>query len=121
MHFVTRDRLGRDLAFMCRLQAAGWASRPHIVSANESTALLLVGHVGTVVGSGHVYFLRAPTQPAARCHPRIPLTFTDISVYRIDTSGSFDLDKWEGRGGFAYSVSANNGVVTSTQKSGSLY
>ena len=27
-HFVTRDRMGRDLAFLCRIYANGWSSMP---------------------------------------------------------------------------------------------
>ncbi len=65
-HFVTRDRMGRDLAFMCRVHNYGWSSAPRDIAIDEKTALLIddKGN-GTVVGSSTVYFLQAPwTEPA---------------------------------------------------------
>src|SRR5215470_9830176 len=58
-HFVTRDRMGRDLAFMCRVYTNGWSTAPRDISIDEKTALLIDGSNGTVVGSSNVYFLRA--------------------------------------------------------------
>jgi len=40
-HFVTRDRMGRDLAFMCRIYANGWSSAPRDIAIDEKTALLI--------------------------------------------------------------------------------
>lgn len=122
-HFVTRDRMGRDLAFMCRVYTNGWtpASPPRDISIDEKTALLIdASGNGTVVGSSTVYFLRAPGGPQV-CQPGVPLTYQNIAVYRIDVSGSFNLSTWKGRGGTTYTVSANAGVLSSTQSNGSIY
>ena len=120
-HFVTRDRMGRDLAFMCRVYANSWSSAPRDIAIDEATALLIdaSGH-GTVVGSSTVYFLQAPAGPQI-CQPKTPLTYQNISVYRISSSGTFNLQQWTGTGGVAYAVSATAGVLSSTQANGDIY
>jgi cyanophycinase-like exopeptidase len=120
-HFVTRDRMGRDLAFMCRVYTNGWSSAPRDITIDEKTALLVDSSGnGTVVGSSTVYFLQAPGAPQV-CQPGTPLTYQNIAVYRINASGSFSLPTWKGRRGIAYTVSANAGVLSSTQANGSIY
>src|SRR5579862_3127591 len=58
-HFVTRDRMGRDLAFMCRVYNNGWSNTPRDITIDEQTALLLDSKGnGTVVGVSTVYFLQ---------------------------------------------------------------
>jgi cyanophycinase len=120
-HFVTRDRMGRNLAFMCRVFLNGWSAAPRNIAVDEQTALLLdaAGH-GTVVGISTVYFLEAPGAPEL-CQAKTPLTYHNISVYRINSSGTFNLSTWTGTGGAAYTVSANAGVLSSTQAGGSIY
>ena len=121
-HFAARDRMGRELAFLCRLVADGWTADPRAIAVDEKTALLINGRDSlSVVGTGNVYFIRAPG-PAEACMPSVPLTYRNVSVYRINaTSGSFDLARWTGRGGTAYAVSAEAGVLSSTQPGGSAY
>jgi len=120
-HFVTRDRMGRDLAFMCRVFLNGWSSTPRDIAIDEQTALLIdaSGH-GTVVGNSTVYFMQAPGAPEL-CQSKTPLTYQNIAVYRINSTGSFNLAAWTGTGAVAYTVSANAGVLSSTQPGGSIY
>ncbi|HKW35046.1 MAG TPA: cyanophycinase [Candidatus Acidoferrum sp.] len=120
-HFVTRDRMGRDLAFLCRIFTNGWSSAPRGISIDEQTALLIDANSnGTVVGSSTVYFLQAPGAPQV-CQAKTPLTYQNIAVYRIDSTGSFNLSTWQGTAGVSYTVSANAGVLSSTQSGGSIY
>ena len=120
-HFVTRDRTGRDLAFLCRVDNNGWSSAPRDITLDEQTALLLDGKGnGTVVGVSTVYFLQAPGRPQV-CQYGAPLTYQNISVYRITTGGTFNVVSWSGTGGTTYSVSANAGVLSSTQPGGGIY
>lgn len=120
-HFVTRDRMGRDLAFLCRVYNNGWSGAPRDIAIDEHTALLIDSEgKGKVVGSSTIYFLEAPGAPQV-CQPKTPLTYLDISVYRVDRSGSFNVVKWKGKGGTAYTVSATAGVLSSTQAGGSIY
>jgi cyanophycinase len=121
-HFSARDRMGRDLAFLCRIAANGWSATPSAIAVDERTALLVdARNALSVVGSGNVYFIRAPG-PAETCMPSTPLTFRNVDVYRINaTQGSFDLGRWSGRGGTSYRLTAEAGVLSSTQPGGSVY
>lgn len=120
-HFVTRDRMGRDLAFLCRVYNNGWSTAPRDITIDEQTALLLdMSGDGTVVGNSTVYFLQAPGAPQV-CQAKTPLTYQNISVYRITAGGTFNVVNWTGTGGSAYSVSANAGVLSSTQPGGAIY
>jgi cyanophycinase-like exopeptidase len=120
-HFVTRDRMGRDLAFMCRVYNNGWSSAPRDITIDEQTALLLDSKGnGTVVGNSTVYFLQAPGAAQA-CQPNVALTYDNIAVYRIKAGGTFNVTTWTGTGGTSYSVSANAGVLSSTQAGGAIY
>src|SRR5437773_3662876 len=117
-HFVTRDRMGRDLAFMCRIYLDGWSSAPRDIAIDERTALLIDSTANaTLVGSSTAYFMQAPGAPQV-CQTKTPLTYQNISVYRINSSGSFNLSRWTGKGGISYSVSANAGVLSSTLSGG---
>jgi cyanophycinase len=120
-HFVTRDRMGRDLAFLCRVYANGWSATPRDIAIDEKTALLIDSSgSGTVVGTSTVYFMQAPGAPQT-CTAGVPLTYQNISVYRVNSTGTFDLARWTGRSGTAYAVSANAGVLSSTQSGGGIY
>ena len=120
-HFSERDRMGRDLAFMCRIYLYGWSSLPRTISVDEQTALLIDQNGnGTVVGNGAVYFMQAPGKPEV-CKSNTPLTYRNIDVCRISTGGLFDLNSWTCVGGTDYTVSAIGGVMSSTQVGGSLY
>src|SRR5437762_14274453 len=120
-HFVTRDRMGRDLAFLCRIYSNGWSNAPRDIAIDERTALLIdsAGN-GSVVGSSTVYFMQAPGAPQT-CQSGVPLTYQNISIYRITSTGTFNLTRWNGTGGTSYNISANAGVLSSTQSGGSIY
>jgi cyanophycinase len=119
-HFGARDRMGRDLAFLCRVSVAGWLTAPRGISVDEQTALLVDGDNTTVTGLGNVYFLKTPGAPQI-CKAKTPLTYRDIAVYRIKSGGTFNLTSWSGTGGTGYAVSAEAGVLSSTQSGGSVY
>ena len=65
-----------------------------------------------------VYFLRTPGPPEL-CEPETPLTYLNVSVYRIGPGGTFDIDEWQGTGGISYTLSAQDGVLTSSN--GAIY
>jgi cyanophycinase-like exopeptidase len=120
-HFSARDRMGRDLAFMCRIYLNAWSATPRDIAVDERTALLIDPRgTATVTGEGSVYFMQAPGAPEV-CAPKTPLTYQNIGIYRIESGASFDLEKWAGHGGTAYTVSAIAGVLSSTQTGGSIY
>jgi cyanophycinase-like exopeptidase len=123
-HFVTRDRMGRALAFLCRITNAGWDDKPRAIAVDEETALEIPAHgpatVASNVTNGSVYFL-SPAEAAADCAPKVPLTFRNVDVYRVGPTGTFDLADWKGSGGNAYKVSAASGALSSDQPGGSIY
>lgn len=72
-HFAARDRMGRDLAFMCRIYVNGWSAAPRDIAVDERTALLIDERgTATVTGTGSVYFMQAPGAPAV-CQRRVEL------------------------------------------------
>ena len=121
-HFFSRDRMGRDLAFLCRIYDYAWSDTPRGIAVDEETALQIDDKgYGTVVGLGNAYFLEAPGAPEA-CRSKTPLTYKNITVSRISKAADgFDLNTWIGTGGVIYEVSANAGVLGSTQQGGSPY
>jgi cyanophycinase len=120
-HFVTRDRMGRSLAFLARIVNNGWATQPRGIGIDEETALLVTANgAATMVGAGAAYFLQAPG-PAQVLADRTPLTYLNIGVYKVPQGGTFNFSTWTGTGGVAYTLNVNNGAVTSTQAGGNIY
>ena len=79
---------------------------------------------GSLVGAGPVYFMETSDTPQV-CQPGTPLTIRDVTVYKLATTdgldGTFDVVSWTGRGGRAYTLSAINGELESTQDNGLIY
>ena len=120
-HFVTRDRMGRSLAFLARIVNNGWASQPRGIGIDEQTALLVLPNgAATMVGTGAAYFLQAPG-PAQVVTAGTPLTYLNIGVYKLPQGGTFNFSTWSGTGGVAYTLNVNNGSLTSTQAGGNIY
>ena len=117
-HFKKRDRLGRTLVFMARILQDGMAKQIRAIGIDEkSVALLEADGTITVVGPGSGAYFYRPTSPPQTCKPNVPLTFTGIDVYRVPTGGSFDLASWTGKGGIAYTLNVEAGVIRSTSRS----
>ena len=104
-HLQERDRIGRTVALLSRLQKDGWASRPRAIAADRETAL----HIDPVDGSAevfatadhptpYVYFLHAVQEPE-RCVEGTPLVAGPIRVYRLGPGGRFDLVALAGQRG----------------------
>jgi len=122
-HFSARDRMGRLITFLARILQDDWAEQALGVGIGEQTALTMEPNgVATVVGEDSVYFLKTPGRPEV-CQPKTKLTYQGISVYRINAGQgiSFDFSKWTGKGGTAYTLNVDAGVITSTQPGGSIY
>ncbi len=121
-HFAKRDRMGRTLVFLARIMQDGMSPHPREVAVDEKSAVLVDEHgIGAVVGSGKgAYFLR-PTQLPEVCKKSVPLTFKKIDVYKAPKGSTFDLSSWSGTGGISYSLSVENGNITSTHRGGDVY
>ena len=120
-HFVARDRMGRLVTFLARIVNDGWAEQARGIGVDESTTVA-VDQRGRaqVFGVGTAYFLQTNGAPEV-CVKGEPLTFTNVSVYKVSPGASFDLTKLTGQGGTAYSLSAIAGVLSSTQPGGGVY
>jgi cyanophycinase-like exopeptidase len=96
-HFAKRDRMGRTLGFLARIMKDGWSQSPREVAIDEKSAVLVEADgKARVVGTGKgAYFLR-PTQAPAVCEKGVPLTFRNVTVYRVPAGGHFDLTAWTG-------------------------
>jgi cyanophycinase-like exopeptidase len=120
-HLIERDRMGRTIAFLARLVKDGWTAQARAIAADRETAL----HVDPATGRAevfstpdhatpYVYFLRTPGPPEV-CQPGVPLTFRNVEVYRVAPGDSFDISRWRGTGGIAYTLTAEAGVLTSSR------
>ena len=121
-HFAKRDRLGRSLGFLARIMQDGWSNSPREIAIDEKSAVLVEGDgKAKVVGTGKgAYFLR-PTRPPELCKKDEPLTFRNIEVIRVQSGGTFDLDKWTSDAGTSYTLSVVAGKIESTQPNHSIY
>jgi cyanophycinase len=120
-HFVTRDRMGRLVTFLARILQDGWATEAKGIGIDEQTAIAVdADGTAAVFGFGAAYFIQTPGIPEV-CQPKTPLTYLNLIVYRVDASGTFDFVTWTGTGGTPYTISAEDGVLTSTQAGGAIY
>jgi cyanophycinase len=121
-HFVKRDRMGRSLVFLARIVQDGSSSNPHEIAVDEKSAVLVESDGrARVIGPGKgVYFMRVQGAPS-KCIAGAPLSFHDIAVYHASSDARFDLKSWSGSGGVLYSLSVENGAISSTQARGATY
>jgi cyanophycinase len=121
-HFAKRDRMGRTLVFLARIMKDGWSKEPREIAIDEKSAVLVESDgKASVVGSGRgAYFLR-PTRAPDVCQKKVPLSFRNVSVYRVPSGEHFDLSSWAGSGGASYSLSVEKGVIHSTQVEAAVY
>ena len=134
-HLYERDRMGRLLAFLARLTnpGDGWISveAARGIGVDPLTAVAIEKGVATRLADrdatgvdlgGSVYFLRPSVAPTV-CEPRRPLTFRNVLVERLSGAGSFHVKNWTGVGGSTarYDLSAEAGVLISSQPGGAIY
>ena len=123
-HFVPRDRMGRLVTFLARIVEDGWALEARGIGVNEKTALAVEPNGDVTMFSlctyGVAYFLQTPGPPEV-CKMKTPLTYLNVSVYRMSGAATFNLTTWQGAGGTEYSLSAVDGVLTSTLPDGAVY
>jgi cyanophycinase-like exopeptidase len=120
-HLWERDRIGRTVALLARLVQDGWTADGRAIAADRETAVHIDPQTMTAEvhatrdhPTPYAYFMRTTSAPE-RCMPGQPLTFLNVSVYRIAPGGRFDLATWQGQGGIAYTLSAEDGVLRSSR------
>ena len=125
-HFVKRDRMGRLLVFLARLnERQGY---PPVVSlqpvrgigVDEGAAVLLEANgKARVVGRGNAYFLEPPFVKDQLQRNR-PLDLGAVEVQKVAPGGSFNLKNWRGDS-IRYTLRVQAGVIHSTQTGGAIY
>ena len=120
-HFVTRDRLGRTVTFLARLQQDGWATSPRAIAVDEGSALgVTASGAGTVFGAGAgVYFFSVGSPVTRTCQPMTALTFSPVLTHHVPVGKQFNVTSWTTGDATPYTLSATSGVLTST--TGSIY
>jgi len=120
-HFVVRNRLGRSLTFLARLQQDGWSTAPRGIAIDEGSALGISARgTGTVFGAGAgVYFLRVGTPTSRICVADTALTLTPVLVHHVPVGGQFSVASWSTADAVPYTLSTMAGILTSS--TGSIY
>jgi cyanophycinase len=120
-HLDSRDRMGRLVTFLARIVQDGWSTEAKGIGVDVETAVAVENGVASLFGIGAAYFLRTPGMPEL-CQSRTPLTFRNLSVQRLSgSSGTFNLKNWISNDTTNYTLSAEEGVLTSTQVGGGIY
>ncbi|MBV6737634.1 cyanophycinase [Priestia megaterium] len=125
-HFEQRDRMGRFLTFLARDiqdgEETGTSAKG--IAVNEQSALLVEkdgsAKVVTQPGATNAAVYMAKTNQApTTCVSGTPLTFNNISVYKLFNGSTFNLSTWTGAGGLSYTLNVNSGVINSS--TGNVY
>ena len=125
-HFAKRDRMGRLLVFLARLnepgKALGAAAGRGIRGIGvEQGAAVLLEPDGTarVIGRGDAYFIDPPAAAGKLVKGEV-VTAGPFEVRKVAPGHAFDLRTWSGDATH-YALSVKNGEVHATQPGGSIY
>lgn len=122
-HFVKRNRMGRLLVFLARLNQAATspgAQRTRGIGVDQQTAVLLEpGGQARVVGIGKAYFIDARAAHG-QIEAGVPLDFGPYSVQRVAPGHTFNLKTWTGEA-TRYTLRVQVGRIQSTQPGGAIY
>jgi len=120
-HFQTRDRMGRLLVFLARLQEDGMASAPRAIAVDEGSGVgVSAGGVTTTFGTGvGAYYLNVAKNARRVCAANTPLTYSPVTTVHVTNGGNFTLGSWTSTSSSPYTLSVSNGVVSSS--TGSIY
>ncbi|HEV8579589.1 MAG TPA: Type 1 glutamine amidotransferase-like domain-containing protein [Thermoanaerobaculia bacterium] len=109
-HLVTRDRLGRTLAFLARQIQDGKAASVLGFAVNEETSVGVdKDGLATVMGVGPAYFILADHPPEV-CKPGAPLTYSNFKLWKVPAGGTFNLRDRPAEGYYLRSV--DRGVIS---------
>lgn len=78
---------------------------------SDETSLVVDKHgLAQVMGEGPVYFVLGHHTPEV-CEPRTPLTFSNFKIWKVPSSGTFDLGS-RPAAGWSYLVSVANSQLS---------
>lgn len=132
-HFAKRDRMGRLLVFLARLNEPEGKPGPHPLGLRgigvEQGAAVLVDPDGkaAVIGNGSAYFVDAQHEAGLMIGGNLgvtalhkPLTFGPFDVKKVSGGHSFNLKAWTGES-TSYQLTVDAGIIHSTQPGGAIY
>jgi cyanophycinase len=133
-HFVRRDRMGRLLVFLARLNEPDGVPLPPTaprirgIGVEQGAAVLLEPDgSATVVGHGSAYFVDAGRASGVMVGGKFgvmalhkPLTFGPFSLLKVEPGHAFNLRTWAGDA-TQYILSVEAGLIRSTQAGGAVY
>ena len=133
-HFAKRNRMGRSLVFLARVNAPDGKPVPpngpkiRGIGVEERAAILLEPDgKATVIGHGSAYFIDSCDASGLMLGGRFgvmashkPLTFGPFDVQRVGPKHTFELKAWHGDA-IRYTLTVEQGTVTSTQPGGGIY
>ncbi len=120
-HFVPRDRMGRLVTFLARLQQDGRSSAPRGIGVDEKSALgVLANGAVTVFGTGNgAYFLSVDSGAIRVCSANTPLSYEPVTTVRVPVGSQFNLSSWTTANSTPYVLRAATGVLSSN--TGAIY
>jgi len=125
-HFKRRDRMGRLLVFLARLNEPDGKPLPppglkiRGIGVDERAALLLEpGGLANVIGYGPAYFIDCP-HTNELLQPGKPLSSGSFEIQKVTPGGNFDIKSWAGDA-ITYKLSVENGKIRSTQTANEIY
>ncbi|MCA9781818.1 MAG: hypothetical protein KC800_34105, partial [Candidatus Eremiobacteraeota bacterium] len=109
-HFSQRDRLGRLLTFVARVQQDENLTTLGGVGVDEATAALVDSEGSTrVVGEGSAHFVKARSKPR-ECRPGKALSHS-YSLHSVSAGQTFELADWSSREVEPRSVKVDHGEL----------
>jgi cyanophycinase len=121
-HFARRDRMGRLLVFLARLNEAGKADSQHVrgIGVQERAAVLLEPDgKAHVVGYGPAYFIEADRASGVLQKAK-PLSFGPFVVQKVAPGADFFIKSWAGDA-ISYKLTVEAGKIHSTQTANEIY
>lgn len=117
-HFATRNRMGRLLTFLARLNKPGAAVRGIGVEQRAAVLLEPDGRA-TVVGHGAAYFIDA-RGASGTVAKGTPLSFGPYAVQKVGPGHAFNVKTWTGDATH-YTLSVEGGAIHSTEAGNAVY
>ncbi len=125
-HFARRDRMGRLLVFLARLNEPDGKSvspdapRVRGIGVQERAAILLEPDgKAHVVGYGAAYFIDTDRNSGTLQTHKLP-TFGPFTVQKVMPGSDFYIRSWAGDG-ITYKLSVENGKIRSSQTANEIY
>src|SRR3569833_1003304 len=121
-HFARRDRMGRLLVFLARLNEAGKAESQHVrgIGVQERAAVLVEPDgKAHVVGFGAAYFIEADRASGVLQKAK-PLSFGPFVVQKVAPGADFYIKSWAGDA-ISYKLTVEAGKIHSPQTANEIY